>query len=45
MEEGWAAYEAAYMLFVPDSTWYDRRLSHKADAEVERRRRENAGRT
>jgi flagellin-specific chaperone FliS len=35
----WAAYEAAYMLFVPDSTWYERRLSHKADAEVERQRR------
>jgi hypothetical protein len=35
----WAAYEAAYMLFVPDSAWYERRLSRKADAEVEQRRR------
>jgi hypothetical protein len=35
----WAAYEAAYMLFVPDSTWYQQRLSRKADAEVEQRRR------
>ena len=36
----WLAYEAAYMLFVPDSAWYDRRLSQKFDAEVVRRRQE-----
>jgi hypothetical protein len=36
----WAAYEAAYMLFVPDSAWYERRLSRRADAEVARRRRD-----
>jgi hypothetical protein len=35
----WAAFEAVYMLFVPDSAWYDRRLSRKADAEVAQRRR------
>jgi hypothetical protein len=34
----WLAYEAAYMLFVPDSAWYERRLSRKFDAEVVRRR-------
>jgi hypothetical protein len=30
--------EAAYLLFVPDSKWYDQRLSKKHDAEVEQRR-------
>ncbi|MCC2672864.1 MAG: hypothetical protein K0Q72_5336 [Armatimonadetes bacterium] len=30
--------EAAYLLFVPDSRWYDTRLSRKHDAEVEARR-------
>jgi hypothetical protein len=35
----WAAYETAYLLFVPDTRWYEKRLSRKADAEVERRRR------
>jgi hypothetical protein len=34
----WLGFEAAYMLFVPDSAWYDRRLSRKFDAEVVRRR-------
>lgn len=32
--------EAAYLLFVPDSRWYDERLSRRADAEVEARREE-----
>lgn len=32
--------EAAYLLFVPDSKWFDRRLSEKYDAEVVRRREE-----
>ena len=36
----WLGYEAAYLLFVPDSAWYDRRLSKKADAEVARRHQE-----
>ncbi|HLK58655.1 MAG TPA: hypothetical protein VKU00_18940 [Chthonomonadaceae bacterium] len=31
--------EAAYLLFVPDSKWYEQRLSRKFDAEVEARRR------
>jgi hypothetical protein len=35
----WAAYEAAYLLFVPDSQWYEQRLRRKADAEVEAHRR------
>src|SRR4051812_6922557 len=26
----WLGYEAAYLLFVPDSGWYDRRLGRKA---------------
>lgn len=30
--------EAAYLLFVPDSKWYDARLSQRHDAEVEARR-------
>ncbi len=30
--------EAAYLLFVPDSHWYDTRLSRRSDAEVEQRR-------
>ncbi len=30
--------EAAYLLFVPDSRWYDARLSRRADAEVAARR-------
>ncbi len=30
--------EAAYLLFVPDSHWYDARLSRRNDAEVEGRR-------
>lgn len=30
--------EAAYLLFVPDSHWYDVRLSQRNDAEVEKRR-------
>jgi hypothetical protein len=30
--------EAAYLLFVPDSKWYDRRLADKYDAEVVARR-------
>src|SRR5947199_10758266 len=32
--------EAAYLLFVPDSKWYEARLSRRHDAEVERRRRQ-----
>ena len=32
--------EAAYLLFVPDSHWYDARLSRRNDAEVERRRQQ-----
>ena len=32
--------EAAYLLFVPDSKWYERRLSRRHDAEVERRRQD-----
>lgn len=31
--------EAAYLLFVPDSKWYEVRLSKRYDAEVEERRR------
>lgn len=31
--------EAAYLLFVPDSKWYEKRLSAKYDAEIEERRR------
>jgi hypothetical protein len=34
----WLGYEAAYLLFVPDTAWYDRRLSRKSEAEVARRR-------
>lgn len=30
--------EAAYLLFVPDSKWYERRLSKRYDEEVRRRR-------
>lgn len=30
--------EAAYLIFVPDTRWYDRRLARKYDAEVEQRR-------
>lgn len=30
--------EAAYLLFLPDSKWYDRRLSDRYDAEVVKRR-------
>ena len=30
--------EAAYLLFVPDSRWYDARLSRRNDVEVEKRR-------
>src|SRR5258708_555900 len=30
--------EAAYLLFVPDSKWYEHRLSKRFDAEVEARR-------
>ena len=30
--------EAAYLLFVPDSRWYDARLSKRSNAEVEKRR-------
>ncbi len=30
--------EAAYLLFVPDSSWYSQRLSRKYDAEVQARR-------
>ena len=32
--------EAAYMLFVPDSKWYEVRLSKRYDAEVENRRKQ-----
>jgi hypothetical protein len=32
--------EAAYLLFVPDSKWYEKRLATKYDAEVEARRQE-----
>jgi hypothetical protein len=32
--------EAAYLLFVPDSQWYDSRLSKRSDAEVEKRRKQ-----
>lgn len=32
--------EAAYLLFVPDSKWYEKRLQKKFDGEVEARRRE-----
>jgi len=31
--------EAAYLLFVPDSKWYEKRLAAKYDKEVEERRR------
>lgn len=31
--------EAAYLLFVPDSKWYEQRLSRRHDSEVEQRRR------
>ena len=31
--------EAAYLLFVPDSRWYQQRLSHRFDAEVTARRK------
>lgn len=31
--------EAAYLLFVPDSKWYEKRLAEKYDAEVVERRR------
>lgn len=31
--------EAAYLLFVPDSKWYEQRLSLRHDAEIELRRR------
>jgi len=34
------AAEAAYLLFVPDSKWYEVRLSKRFDAEVETRRRQ-----
>ena len=30
--------EAAYLLFVPDTKWYENHLSRKHDAEIERRR-------
>src|SRR5437016_9201166 len=30
--------EAAYLVFVPDSRWYDARLSRRYDAEVAKRR-------
>jgi hypothetical protein len=30
--------EAAYLLFVPDTKWYERRLAKKHDAEIEARR-------
>ena len=30
--------EAAYLIFIPDSKWYEARLSRRYDAEVERRR-------
>ena len=32
--------EAAYLLTIPDSKWYEKRLSKRYDAEVERRRQE-----
>lgn len=32
--------EAAYLLFVPDSRWYDSRLSRRNDAQIEERRRQ-----
>jgi len=32
--------EAVYLVFVPDSKWYEARLSRRFDAEVEKRRRE-----
>ncbi len=32
--------EAAYLLFIPDSKWYEKRLSTRFDAEVEARRQE-----
>jgi hypothetical protein len=32
--------EAAYLLFVPDSGWYQARLARRFDAEVEQRRRQ-----
>lgn len=32
--------EAAYLLFVPDSKWYEKRVAAKYDAEVETRRQE-----
>jgi hypothetical protein len=32
--------EAAYLLFVPDSHWYEARLSQQYDGEVEKRRQE-----
>src|SRR5687767_987321 len=32
--------ETVYLLFVPDTKWYEARLSSKYDAEVEARRRE-----
>jgi hypothetical protein len=34
-----AVAEAAYLLFVPDSKWYDRRLAKKYDDEIEARRK------
>lgn len=32
--------EAVYLIFVPDSRWYDSRLSKRYDAEVEKRRQQ-----
>src|SRR5437773_10946922 len=32
--------EAAYLLTIPDSKWYERRLSKRYDAEVEKRRQD-----
>ena len=32
--------EAVYLLFVPDSKWYERRLSKRHDAEIEKRRQD-----
>lgn len=32
--------EAAYLLFIPDSKWYEKRISTRHDAEVEARRKE-----
>ena len=32
--------EAVYLLFVPDSKWFEARLSERFDAEVDRRREE-----